>query len=131
MINSFKVQNPMDLVSRLYILEYFRDLGANRMYEGATPTERKEFFYKYINEETNIESIDFNWENLIFVASMIQLENLAKKFLKEIEAIEEKRIEEINKVIKAGDKVDEVSINLRDIANSEIKRMHNDTRILQ
>ena len=130
MINSFKVQNPMDLVSRLYILEYFRDLGANKMHEGATPTERKEFFYKYIDEETNIESIDFNWENLIFVASMIQLENLAVKYLKEIEAIEEKRMEEVNKMIKADTKVEEVSINLRDIANSEIKRMHDDTRIL-
>ena len=121
----FKLQHPSDLISRMFILEYMRELGAQQMYNKANKYQKKELFYKFIDEENNIEAVDINWEYCIFEATIFQLEGLCKLFLKEIKDIEEKRekfykqqVEQIGEE-RAAQPVD---INIMDLAATEISK---------
>lgn len=119
---TFKTQHPKDLVSRLFILEYMREIGADTLYARANEAQRKEFFYKFTSEDTNIpiEEVDVNWEYALFVATMPQLEYFIKNFMDEIEAIDNKR--EAFMRTASEQSGDVASINLRDLAVADVER---------
>lgn len=119
---TFKQQHPKDLISRLYILEYMREIGANKLYEKSNDLQKSQYFYKFINEDNNapIQEVDINWEYCLFVATMPQLEYFMKNFLEEIEEIESKRKKIMSQPMTSEESV--ASINLRDIAVADVQR---------
>ena len=88
---TFKLQHPGDLISRMFILEYMREISAKILYEKANKEQRKQLFYKFIDEDTSTEEVDVNWEFCLFEATLVQLDFFINNFIKEIEVIEVKR----------------------------------------
>lgn len=119
---TFKQHHPKDLISRLYILEYMREIGANKLYEKSNDLQKSQYFYKFINEDNNVpvQEVDVNWEYCLFVATMPQLEYLMKNFMEEIEEIESKRKKIMSQPMTSEESM--ASINLRDIAVADVQR---------
>ena len=121
----YKLQHPADLISRMFILEYMKDVDKQIMYDKANKHLKEAMFYKYSTDD-GFEGIDLNWEYLLFTATLHQLSKFMQNFEKEVLAIEEKR-----KVIyeKAATEHIEskiatpVDINLMDLAQTEINKM--------
>lgn len=122
----FKLQHPQDLVSRLFILEYIRELGPNTIKEKLTDGEANFWLYKFEGEE-KIE-YDFNWEYLLFVIPLSNLSHIMERYLDEVEKIEEKRQSEYNRYKEEHLKEElakPVDINIYDIARADIKNQSN------
>ena len=122
----FKLQHPQDLVSRLFILEYIKELGPNTIKEKLTDGEANFWLYKFEGEE-KIE-YDFNWEYLLFVIPLSNLSHIMERYLNEVEKIEEKRQSEYNRYKEEHLKEElakPVDINLYDIARADIKNQSN------
>ena len=123
----FKLQHPQDLVSRLFILEYIKELGPNTIKEKLSEGEANFWLYKFEGEE-EVE-YDFNWEYLLFVIPLSNLSHIMERYLDEVEKIEQKRQSEYNrykeKHLKEEHLKEElakpVDINLYDIARADIK----------
>ena len=125
-INMFKLQHPQDLVSRLFILEYIRELGPNTIKEKLTDGEANFWLYKFEGEE-KIE-YDFNWEYLLFIIPLSNLSHIMERYLDEVEKIEEKRQSEYNRYKEEHLKEElakPVDINIYDIARADIKNQSN------
>ena len=122
----FKLQHPQDLVSRLFILEYIKELGPDIIKEKLTDGEANFWLYKFEGEE-KIE-YDFNWEYLLFVIPLSNLSHIMERYLDEVEKIEEKRQSEYNRYKEEHLKEElakPVDINLYDIARADIKNQSN------
>jgi hypothetical protein len=122
----FKLQHPQDLVSRLFILEYIKELGPNTIKEKLTDGEANFWLYKFEGEE-KIE-YDFNWEYLLFVIPLSNLSHIIERYLDEVEKIEEKRQREYNRYKEEHLKEElakPVDINIYDIARADIKNQSN------
>ena len=122
----FKLQHPQDLVSRLFILEYIKELGPDTIKEKLTDGEANFWLYKFEGEE-KIE-YDFNWEYLLFVIPLSNLSHIMERYLDEVEKIEEKRQREYNRYKEEHLKKElakPVDINLYDIARADIKNQSN------
>ena len=122
----FKLQHPQDLVSRLFILEYIKELGPNTITEKLTDGEANFWLYKFEGEE-KIE-YDFNWEYLLFVIPLSNLSHIMERYLDEVEKIEEKRQREYNRYKEEHLKEElakPVDINIYDIARADIKNQSN------
>ena len=122
----FKLQHPQDLVSRLFILEYIKELGPNTIKEKLTDGEANFWLYKFEGEE-KIE-YDFNWEYLLFVIPLSNLSHIMERYLDKVEKIEEKRQSEYNKYKEEHLKEElakPVDINIYDIARADIKNQSN------
>ena len=122
----FKLQHPQDLVSRLFILEYIKELGPNTIKEKLTDGEANFWLYKFEGEE-KIE-YDFNWEYLLFVIPLSNLSHIMERYLDEVEKIEEKRQSEYNRYKEEHLKEElakPADINLYDIARADIKNQSN------
>ena len=122
----FKLQHPQDLVSRLFILEYIKDLGPNTIKEKLTDGEANFWLYKFEGEE-KVE-YDFNWEYLLFVIPLSNLSHIMERYLDEVEKIEEKRQSEYNRYKEEHLKEElakPVDINIYDIARADIKNQSN------
>ena len=122
----FKLQHPQDLVSRLFILEYIKELGPNTIKEKLTEGEANFWLYKFEGEE-KIE-YDFNWEYLLFVIPLSNLSHIMERYLDEVEKIEEKRQREYNRYKEEHLKEElakPVDINIYDIARADIKNQSN------
>lgn len=122
-MTTFKLQHPQDLISRLFILEYIRELGVDTIVSKLSDGERKFWVYKFESEDS--EEYDFNWEYLLFVIPITNLSHIMERYLSEIEVIETKRQDLINK--QKEELIQErigtpASINLMDYAKSEIDR---------
>ena len=118
----FKLQHPQDLVSRLFILEYIKELGPDTIKEKLTDGEANFWLYKFEGEE-KIE-YDFNWEYLLFVIPLSNLSHIMERYLDEVEKIEEKRQSEYNRYKEEHLKEElakPVDINLYDIARADMK----------
>ena len=118
----FKLQHPQDLVSRLFILEYIKELGPNLIKEKLTDGEANFWLYKFEGEE-KIE-YDFNWEYLLFVIPLSNLSHIMERYLDEVEKIEQKRQSEYNRYKEEHLKEElakPADINLYDIARADIK----------
>lgn len=122
----FKLQHPQDLVSRLFILEYLKELGPDTIKEKLTDGEANFWLYRFEGEE-KIE-YDFNWEYLLFVIPLSNLSHIMERYLDEVEKIEEKRQSEYNKYKEEHLKEElakPVDINIYDIARADIKNQSN------
>ena len=122
----FKLQHPQDLVSRLFILEYIKELGPDTIKEKLTDGEANFWLYKFEGEK-KIE-YDFNWEYLLFVIPLSNLSHIMERYLDEVEKIEEKRQSEYNRYKEEHLKEElakPVDINLYDIARADIKNQAN------
>lgn len=121
----FKLTHPEDLISRLFILDYMREIGPKALYEKANETQKKLFFYKFLAEENQIEEVDINWEFCLFAATMQQLEFFMQSFLEEIKEIDSKFTEDNRKRSEQAIR-DQIaapaSISIYDMANSEMKK---------
>ena len=119
----FKMENPMDLVSRMFILEYVRDLGVDIFSKKLTEGEAKFWLYKFETDE-GVE-YDFNWEYLMFVIPLGNLGKIMEKFLEEIEVVDAQKQVLYNKrreELFQKELNEPVDINIMDLARSEIKR---------
>ena len=122
----FKLQHPQDLVSRLFILEYIKELGPDTIKEKLTDGEANFWLYKFEGEE-KIE-YDFNWEYLLFVIPLSNLSHIMERYLDEVEKIEEKRQSEYNRYKEEHleeELAKPVDINIYDIARADIKNQSN------
>lgn len=122
----FKLQHPQDLVSRLFILEYIKELGPDIIKEKLTDGEANFWLYKFEGEE-KIE-YDFNWEYLLFVIPLSNLSHIMERYLDEVEKIEQKRQSEYNRYKEEHLKEElakPVDINIYDIARADIKNQSN------
>lgn len=122
----FKLQHPQDLVSRLFILEYIKELGVDIIQPKLTEGEANFWLYKFEGEE-KIE-YDFNWEYLLFVIPLSNLSHIMERYLDEVEKIEEKRQREYNRYKEEHLKEElakPADINLYDIARADIKNQSN------
>lgn len=123
----FKLQHPQDLVSRLFILEYIRDLGVDVVREKLDNSQHPKWIYSFETEDGE-KSYDFNWEYIVFVIPLPELSKIMEKYLEEIEVIEEKRRERHTKLLQM--KLDQemkqpVDISLYDLAQSDMKNQKN------
>ena len=122
----FKLQHPQDLVSRLFILEYIKELGPDTIKEKLTDGEANFWLYKFEGEE-KIE-YDFNWEYLLFVIPLSNLSHIMERYLEEVEKIEKKRQSEYNRYKEEHFKEEiakPADINLYDIARADMKNQSN------
>ena len=122
----FKLQHPQDLVSRLFILEYIKELGPDTIKEKLTDGEANFWLYKFEGEE-KVE-YDFNWEYLLFVIPLSNLSHIMERYLDEVEKIERKRQSEYNRYKEEHLKEEltkPVDINIYDIARADIKNQSN------
>ena len=118
----FKLQHPQDLVSRLFILEYIKELGPDTIKEKLTEGEANFWLYKFEGEE-KVE-YDFNWEYLLFVIPLSNLSHIMERYLDEVEKIEQKRQSEYNRYKEEHLKEEltkPADINLYDIARADMK----------
>ena len=118
----FKLQHPQDLVSRLFILEYIKELGPNTIKEKLSEGEANFWLYKFEGEE-KVE-YDFNWEYLLFVIPLSNLSHIMERYLDEVEKIEQKRQSEYNRYKEEHLKEElakPADINLYDIARTDMK----------
>ena len=118
----FKLQHPQDLVSRLFILEYIKELGPNTIKEKLSEGEANFWLYKFEGEE-KVE-YDFNWEYLLFVIPLSNLSHIMERYLDEVEKIEQKRQSEYNRYKEEHLKEElakPADINLYDIARADMK----------
>ena len=118
----FKLQHPQDLVSRLFILEYIKELGPDTIKEKLTDGEANFWLYKFEGEE-KVE-YDFNWEYLLFVIPLSNLSHIMERYLDEVEKIEQKRQSEYNRYKEEHLKEElakPADINLYDIARADMK----------
>ena len=118
----FKLQHPQDLVSRLFILEYIKELGPNLIKEKLSEGEANFWLYKFEGEE-KVE-YDFNWEYLLFVIPLSNLSHIMERYLEEVEKIEKKRQSEYNRYKEEHLKEElakPADINLYDIARADMK----------
>ena len=118
----FKLQHPQDLVSRLFILEYIKELGPDTIKEKLSEGEANFWLYKFKGEE-KVE-YDFNWEYLLFVIPLSNLSHIMERYLDEVEKIEQKRQSEYNRYKEEHLKEElakPADINLYDIARADMK----------
>ena len=120
----FKLQQPQDLVSRLFILEYIRELGVDAIKDKLTAGEAKFWLYSFKGEEGDTTEYDFNWEYLVFTIPMPNLSKIIERYLEEILKIDTKRQEDMEKMRKDFFKEEmaaPVDINIYDLAQSDMK----------
>lgn len=128
----FKTQHPQSLISRMFILEYMRMLDNNLMYSKANEYQKNKYFFKYFDAEDATpeevleqkESLDLNWEYLLFEASMTELEHFMKNFLEQLLEIDEK-MKAVVERMKAEAIVEQsrqpVDINLMSVAKADLE----------
>ena len=119
----FKLQHPQDLISRLFILEYIRELGVERIKKELSEGEIRFWLYSFEGEDTEIQ-YDFNWEYLLFVIPLDNLSKIMERYLEQIEEIEAKRQEkyaEFREKQLQEELSKPVNINVYDLAQSDIK----------
>ena len=120
----FKLQQPQDLVSRLFILEYIRELGVDTIREKLTLGEVRLWLYSFTGEEGPEVEYDFNWEFLLFTIPMSNLAKIIERYLDDILKIDSKREADMEKMRKDFFKEQmsaPVDINVYDLAQADMK----------
>ena len=119
----FKLQHPQDLISRLFILEYVKELGVDLVVDRLSEGEKNFWVYKFEGDESI--QYDFNWEYLLFVIPLINLSKIMERFLPEIEVIEKNRtalLQKKREEIQQEKLATPVDMNLMDMAKAEIEK---------
>lgn len=128
----FKLQHPQDLVSRLFILEYIKELGVDVIQPKLTEGEAHFWLYKFEGEEDKVE-YDFNWEYLLFVIPLSNLSYIMERYLDEVEEIEKKRQAQYKKLIQERyeqEAAEPAEINLYDYAKTDMDQKNNPSNLI-
>ena len=128
----FKLQHPQDLVSRLFILEYIKELGVDIIQSKLTEGEAHFWLYKFEGEENTVQ-YDFNWEYLLFVIPLSNLSHIMERYLDEVEEIEKKRQSQYKKLIQEKyeqEAAEPAEINLYDYAKADIEQKNNPSNLI-
>ena len=128
----FKLQHPQDLVSRLFILEYIKELGVDIIQPKLTEGEAHFWLYKFEGEDNTVQ-YDFNWEYLLFVIPLSNLSHIMERYLDEVEEIEKKRQAQYKKLIQEKPKqeaAEPAEINLYDYAKADIEQKNNPSNLI-
>ena len=128
----FKLQHPQDLVSRLFILEYIKELGVDIIQPKLTEGEAHFWLYKFEGEENTVQ-YDFNWEYLLFVIPLSNLSHIMERYLDEVEEIEKKRQSQYKKLIQEKyeqETAEPAEINLYDYAKADIEQKNNPSNLI-
>lgn len=132
----FKLQHQKDVLTRAYMIEYLRELKAPVVYEKCNKHQKEALFYSF-TDDAGTEHIDYNWEALLFEATLYQLEGMLILFEEEVFAIEEAREPLYKEATLEYEKMQEqkailnsqVDFNIMDLAAAEIRNSQ-DTRKL-
>ena len=128
----FKLQHPQDLVSRLFILEYIKELGVDIIQPKLTEGEAHFWLYKFEGEDDKVQ-YDFNWEYLLFVIPLSNLSHIMERYLDEVEEIEKKRQAQYKKLIQEKyeqEAAEPAEINLYDYAKADIEQKNNPSNLI-
>ena len=128
----FKLQHPQDLVSRLFILEYIKELGVDIIQPKLTEGEALFWLYKFEGEDNTVQ-YDFNWEYLLFVIPLSNLSHIMERYLDEVEEIEKKRQSQYKKLIQEKyeqEVAEPAEINLYDYAKADIEQKNNPSNLI-
>lgn len=128
----FKLQHPQDLVSRLFILEYIKELGVDIIQPKLTEGEAHFWLYKFEGEDDKVQ-YDFNWEYLLFVIPLSNLSHIMERYLDEVEEIEKKRQSQYKKLIQEKyeqEATEPAEINLYDYAKADIEQKNNPSNLI-
>lgn len=128
----FKLQHPQDLVSRLFILEYIKELGVDIIQPKLTEGEAHFWLYKFEGEDNTVQ-YDFNWEYLLFVIPLSNLSHIMERYLDEVEEIEKKRQFQYKKLIQEKyeqEAAEPAEINLYDYAKADIEQKNNPSNLI-
>lgn len=128
----FKLQHPQDLVSRLFILEYIKELGVDIIQPKLTEGEAYFWLYKFEGEDNTVQ-YDFNWEYLLFVIPLSNLSHIMERYLDEVEEIEKKRQSQYKKLIQEKyeqEAAEPAEINLYDYAKADIEQKNNPSNLI-
>lgn len=128
----FKLQHPQDLVSRLFILEYIKELGVDIIQPKLTEGEAHFWLYKFEGEDNTVQ-YDFNWEYLLFVIPLSNLSHIMERYLDEVEEIEKKRQSQYKKLIQEKyeqEAAEPAEINLYDYAKADIEQKNNPSNLI-
>lgn len=128
----FKLQHPQDLVSRLFILEYIKELGVDIIQPKLTEGEAHFWLYKFEGEDNTVQ-YDFNWEYLLFVIPLSNLSHIMERYLDEVEEIEKKRQSQYKKFIQEKyeqEAAEPAEINLYDYAKADIEQKNNPSNLI-
>ena len=121
----FKLQHPKDLVSRLFILEYIRELGVDVIRQKLDDIQHVKWVYTFEDQDGS-KQYDLNWEYLVFVISLPELSKIMEKYLDEIEVIESKRKERHTKLLETKlEQEMQADISLYDLAQSDMRNQKN------
>lgn len=121
---TFKLQHPQDLISRLFMLEYMRELGAKLLYSKADKHQKSSLFYKFTSADATVEEVDVNWEACLFEATVPQIDFFLQSFIVEIEEIDKRKQMEFSKQaeeIQEAQMRAPVDVNVMDLAATAIK----------
>ena len=127
-----EVVHPQDLISRMFMLDYLREIDVELAHSKGDYNEKKKLFYRYEYEvDGEIKSkYEYNWEELLFNFELAELETFMEKFLPEIEKIDAERevimkmkMEELNERQSVAD------INIMDLAQTAINKASDPTYI--
>lgn len=128
----FKMENPMNLVSRMFILEYIRELGTDIIVPKLTDGEANFWVYKFEGEDDKTE-YDFNWEYLTFVIPLPNLGSIMERFLTEVEEIEAKRqafYTQRREEMLQEEMAKPADINLYDFAKAQIDKSKDTSKLI-
>lgn len=128
----FKLQHSQDLVSRLFILEYIKELGVDIIQPKLTEGEAHFWLYKFEGEDNTVQ-YDFNWEYLLFVIPLSNLSHIMERYLDEVEEIEKKRQSQYKKLIQEKyeqEAAEPAEINLYDYAKADIEQKNNPSNLI-
>ena len=128
----FKMENPMNLVSRMFILEYIRELGTDIIVPKLTDGEANFWVYKFEGEDDKTE-YDFNWEYLTFVIPLPNLGSIMERFLTEVEEIEAKRqafYTQRREEMLQEEMTKPADINLYDFAKAQIDKSKDTSKLI-
>jgi len=121
---TFKAQHPQSLISKLFILEYIKELDNRMMYEKANEYQKSKYFYKFTGDGIEGEELDINWEYLLFGATITELEHFMSPFLEQILEVDRKMSETIKRMqaeaIVAQSR-EPMDISLMDIARADMQ----------
>ena len=121
----FKLQHPQDLVSRLFILEYIRELGVDVIRQKLDDVQHVKWIYTFEDQDGS-KQYDLNWEYLVFVISLPELSKIMEKYLDEIEVIESRRKERHTKLLETKlEQEMQADISLYDLAQSDMRNQKN------
>lgn len=118
----FKMQHPQSLISKMFILEYIKELDNNLLYSKANEYQKNKYFYKFLDDDGK-EELDMNWEYLLFGATITELEHFMRNFLEDIIVVD-KKMKEITERMKAEAIVaqsrEPMDINIMDVARADM-----------